>query len=393
MRWQKAGASYSYATGTQTKNDVYGWAGTYGLLGTPNAALLHWYPNFAFGSYTSSRQAGWAIDASADGQWLAVGGEFPRVNNVAQQGITRFRTKAGAPNKVGPSYYTVPATPTPATSAVSLSAGEVRVSFGSAWDYDDETLTYEVLRNNNTWVDTQTAKSNFWTLPRIGFVDKGLTPGTSVRYQVRITDSAGNILWSPVSNTVTVGNGSASAYADAVRADGAEHLWRLGEPSGSSALDYAGFDDLTMTGGYTRGADGAIIGDTDKSTTFGGSDGFGVTPAPIAGPDVFSVETWFRTTTTNGGKLVGFGNNNVGTSTNYDRHIYMEPNGRLTFGVYNNGSYTASSPGALNDGQWHHAVGTMGPSGLTLYVDGKRVGSNGGTSVGAALLGLLAHRR
>ena len=382
VRWQKAGASYSYATGTQTKNDAYGWAGTYGLLGTPNAALLHWYPNFAFGSYTPSGQAGWAVDTSADGQWVVVGGEFPRVNGVAQQGITRFRTKAGAPKLVGPSYNTVPATPTPATTAVSLSAGEVRVSFGSAWDYDDETLTYEVLRNNNTWVNTQTAKSNFWTLPRIGFVDKNLTPGTSVRYQVRITDPNGNILWSPVSNTVTVGTGSASAYADAVRADGAEHLWRLGEPSGSSALDYAGFDDLTMTGGYTRGADGAIIGDTDKSTTFGGSDGFGVTPAPIAGPDVFSIETWFRTTTTNGGKLVGFGNNNVGTSTNYDRHIYMEPDGRLTFGVYNNGSYTASSPSALNDGQWHHAVGTMGPSGLSLYVDGKRVGSNGGTSVG-----------
>ena len=78
---------------------------------------------------------------------------------------------------------------------------------------------------------------------------------------------------------------------------------------------------------------------------------------------MFSLETWFRTTTTSGGKIVGFGNANTGTSTNYDRHIYMEPNGRITFGVYNNGSYTATSPGALNDGQWHQAVGTMGPSG------------------------------
>ncbi|HYN65806.1 MAG TPA: hypothetical protein VES93_02885, partial [Ornithinibacter sp.] len=134
VRWQKAGASYSYATGIQTKNDVYGWAGTYGLLGTPNAALLHWYPNFAFGSYTSARQAGWAVDTSADGQWVVVGGEFPRVNNVAQQGITRFRTRAGAPNTSGPTYSTVPATPVPTTSAVSFAAGEARVSFGTAWD-------------------------------------------------------------------------------------------------------------------------------------------------------------------------------------------------------------------------------------------------------------------
>ena len=96
---------------------------------------------------------------------------------------------------------------------------------------------------------------------------------------------------------------------------------------------------------------------------------------------MFSVETWFRTTTTSGGKLVGFGNANTGTSTNYDRHIYMEPDGRITFGIYNNGFYTATSPSALNDGQWHQAVGTLGPTGMSLYVDGKRVGSNGGTSV------------
>src|SRR5918993_743403 len=257
VRWQKARASYSYATDIQTKDDAYGWASSYGLLGLPYAKLVHWYPNFAFGSYPNGRQAGLAVDTSSDGPWVVVGGEFPRVNNVAQQGITRFRMKAGAPNKVGPSYSTVPATPTPTTSAVSLSAGEVRVSFGSAWDYDDETLKYEVLRNNNTWVHTQTAKSNFWTLPRLGFVDKGLTPGTSVRYQVRITDAAGNVLWSPVSPTVTVGTGAPSAYAASVRDDGAEHLWRLGESSGATVLDHAGFDDATLSGGDTRGRMGA----------------------------------------------------------------------------------------------------------------------------------------
>jgi large repetitive protein len=381
VRWQKAAASYSYATGVQTKNDAYGWAGTYGLLGTPQAGLLHWYPNFAFGSYTSSRQAGWAVDTSPDGQWVVVGGEFPRVNNVAQQGITRFRTAAGAPKKVGPSYNTVPATPTPETTAVSLEAGTVRVSWGSAWDYDDKTLTYEVLRNNNTWVNTQTGDSNFWTLPRRGFIDTGLTPGTTVRYQVRITDPAGNILWSPVSPTVTVGNGSPSAYASAVRADGAEHLWRLGEPSGSSVVDYAGFDDATLAGGYTRGQSGAVIGETDGSTTFNGADGVAVNSAAVTGPNVFSVEAWFRTTTTSGGKIVGFGDQPTGNSNNYDRHIYMSPNGRVTFGVYNNGTYTVTTPGALNDGQWHHVVGTMGPTGLTFFADGRQVGTNGGTGV------------
>ena len=189
VRWQKAGASYSHATGIQTKNDAYGWASQYGYLGTPNAALLHWYPNFAFGAYTSSGQAAWAVDTSSDGQWVVYGGEFPRVNNVAQQGLVRFRTRAGAPNTSGPTYSTTPATPTPTTTAVSFAAGEARVSFGSAWDMDDPELTYDILRNNTTWVQTGVkAKSNFWTLPRLGFIDKNLTAGATYRYQVRITD-------------------------------------------------------------------------------------------------------------------------------------------------------------------------------------------------------------
>jgi len=184
VRWQKAAAQVTYPTGNTTKDDAYGWAGRNGLVGVAYAKLLHWYPNFAFGSYTSAGQAAWSVDASADGQWVVFGGEFPRVNNVAQQGLVRFRTKAGAPNKSGPTYSTVPATPTPATSAVSLSAGTVRVSFGSAWDMDNETLTYDVLRNNSTWVSSQTAKSNFWTLPRLGFIDKNLTPRQINRSQL-----------------------------------------------------------------------------------------------------------------------------------------------------------------------------------------------------------------
>ena len=147
-----------------------------------------------------------------------------------------------------------------------------------------------------------------------------------------------------------------------------------------------------MNGGYTRGANGAIIGDSDKSTTFGGSDGFGATASPIPGPDVFSVESWFRTTTTSGGKIVGFGNTNTGTSTNYDRHIYMEPDGRITFGIYHDGFFTVTTPNSYNDGQWHQVGRHPRALGVTLYVDGKRIGRNARHLGGPGLLGLLARR-
>ena len=45
------------------------------------------------------------------------------------------------------------------------------------------------------------------------------------------------------------------------------------------------------------------------------------------------MEAWFKTTTTAGGKIIGFGNRSTGNSTSYDRHLYMSNTGRLYFGV------------------------------------------------------------
>jgi len=123
-RWQKAAASTTYPTNITTKNDAYGW----NFIGVPYAAPLHWYPNFAFGAYTSAGQAGWSVEGS--GNYLVVGGEFPRVNGTAQQGLVRFANRATAPKKVGPTYSTVPSTPIPATTATAWGNDGVRVSFG-----------------------------------------------------------------------------------------------------------------------------------------------------------------------------------------------------------------------------------------------------------------------
>ena len=59
-----------------------------------------------------------------------------------------------------------------------------------------------------------------------------------------------------------------------------------------------------------------------------------------------------------GGKLIGFGNNQTGSSTNYDRHIYMMNDGQLVFGVWNNQTETIETPNVYNDGAWHYVVAT-----------------------------------
>ncbi len=79
--------------------------------------------------------------------------------------------------------------------------GRSPITFGTAWDYDNQSLTYEVLRDNVTVINTATVKTNFWTLPSRTVTDT-VTAGTTHTYQVRIKDPFGNTLLSPKSNSV-----------------------------------------------------------------------------------------------------------------------------------------------------------------------------------------------
>jgi PKD repeat protein len=93
-------------------------------------------------------------------------------------------------------------------------------------------------------------------------------------------------------------------------------------------------------------------------------------------PKIYSAELWFKTTSTQGGKLIGFGNATSGLSSSYDRHVYMQSNGRLSFGASSGGQQSLVTPISYNDGQWHHVVATQGSSGMRLWVDSALVGSN-----------------
>ena len=127
---------------------------------------------------------------------------------------------------------------------------------------------------------------------------------------------------------------------------------------------------------------GPLAGDTtDTTPSFDGISGLVSSTNSVAGPNVFSIEGWFKTTTNTGGKLIGFGNNQTGMSSNYDRQIYMMNDGQLVFGVWNNQTETIESSNVYNDGQWHYVVATLDPvAGMTLWVDGQLVGTNSNTT-------------
>ncbi|RYD91305.1 MAG: LamG domain-containing protein, partial [Sphingobacteriales bacterium] len=114
-----------------------------------------------------------------------------------------------------------------------------------------------------------------------------------------------------------------------------------------------------------------------KALAFNGTTQYISTANSYVNPQEFTVSIWFKTNTTTGGKMIGFGNSQTGTSGQYDRHIYMNNAGQVYFGVYNGAVYTVNTTTAYNDGNWHQATATLSAStGITLYMDGVQAGSN-----------------
>jgi PKD repeat protein len=372
--FQRAMAFSDSATQTVT-NDPHGY---YNFAGTPAPSILNWFPDFATGTYTGLSQGPWSV--AANDKYVVYGGEFPAVNGKAQNGLVRFAVSSIAPNKMGPEASGALFTPT----LVSQSSGTVRVSWQSNWDKDNANLTYAVYRDGDLTnpVHTTTTASTFWKRPVLGFVDKDLAPGSTHSYRIRATDPLGNtVLGDGVDVTVTAE--TVSPYTRQVTADGATSFWRLGEKSGSTVFDSVGYDDQQAQVGVTRGSTGQSSSDPDGASTFSGTDtGLSSTTSAVPAPQTFSVQAWFRSTSTAGGKIVGFGSNRTGLSGSYDRHLYMDPQGHVSFGVYPGSSRIITSPTALNDGQWHQVVGTLSSAGQSFYVDGKKVATDAGTTGG-----------
>jgi signal peptidase I len=178
---------------------------------------------------------------------------------------------------------------------------------------------------------------------------------------------------------------------EAVSAAGATDYFRLqeqgvantGSPAPASGGGYSG-------AGVSYGAAGPACGaGENRAVALDGATGQLWSTQPVAGPDTFTVQVWFATTTTTGGKLVGFGSGSGGARSNsYDRHIYMLNSGQLSFGVYDGANRVVTTPNRYNDGAWHLAAGTFSPTtGLALYVDGQRLAANAAVTKAEASTG------
>ncbi|MCW2847311.1 MAG: signal peptidase [Marmoricola sp.] len=171
-------------------------------------------------------------------------------------------------------------------------------------------------------------------------------------------------------------------YQSEVVADSPYLYWKLDDTSGTTTADTSGTNHpgtlLAQTTAFNQV--GALTSETPNRAM-----GFSVTSitanAAVAAPSTFSVEAWVKSTSTTGGRIIGFGNaSGSTTATTQDRLLYLGANGKVYFGV-GSAKTTVASTGVVNNGTWHHVVGTFvaGASGMKLYVDGALQGSTTAT--------------
>ena len=350
--------------------------------------MLGWSPNAndGIGEGLGPRAMVVATGATTGKDYLWYGGEFTKVNNATQQGLTRF----------GPDDLTKPPTVTQ-VAAQATSEGAIQLRWRSVVDTDDSELTYNVYRDGSSspiW--TGGASSVWWKRPQLSFVDTAVNPGESHSYRIRVSDGT-NL--SPALSTAVSATAVAPAasYSATVRADSPKLYW--GSTAAGTWLEEEGAStsDTRRPGGQlvgpTASADSPVA-DASGSLSFNGSSDYAWNDEYAKAPSTYTIESWIKTSTTRGGEIVGYGNGRPRTDTGatilsdlHDRTLYMENGGKVDFNVCSAGTVSSCStrnnlqtPTALNNGAWHQVVGSQGPNGMSLYVDGKLVASNAVTA-------------
>lgn len=232
---------------------------------------------------------------------------------------------------------------------------------------------------------------------RCGAPRSALVPGTwPTRHRSRASVTVGAVVLVVAVASTTVTGASFTATTD-TRADlgsadfpcfrraldGAVLAWDSDEPRGPEVVDHAGTQDGRMYG---------QVGRQDRSCSenpflrFAPSNDsprvHGTTRGPA--PMTFSSEVWFRSDRTQG-TVLSFGSDTDAASTYKDRIMYVTRDGRLAFGVQgadHGPRRSVFSTAGVADGAWHHAVATVVPGHVELWLDGRLVATRSDTGTG-----------
>jgi hypothetical protein len=294
-----------------------------------------------------------------------------RESTTANEGITNFSVSAGklidGARPTGTvSINDVDAQTTSSRVTVKVlgrddiaGVDQVRLSNdGSAW----QTFGY-------TGVDS-TAQSIGWDLANPTYGGNA-TAGTK-RVYAQFHDKAGN--WSTSeTDTIELVGPSSSAYAQAVLTDSPVGYWRLGDTSGTTALDQRGAANGTYVNAPTLGSAGLLPGESDKAVGLDGTNDHVRVPASssLDLTNAITVEAWIKPA------ALPAAGSFASIVTKPEAYTLQFNGPRLELTVIQGGDRKRlqAPSGAVVAGQAYHVVGTFDGTTQRLYLNGVQVAS------------------
>jgi len=148
--------------------------------------------------------------------------------------------------------------------------------------------------------------------------------------------------------------------------------WDFDNGSGTTINDFSGNSNTgTISGtGYIYSNTTYSSAASQYALVLNGTSNYVYTTTQFSNPQPFTISVWFKTGVASGKKIVGFENARTGSSSQYDRQIYMGTDGEIKFGWYPGTIKIISSTNVLTDNKWHNATVTLSSSYKALYIDG-----------------------
>ena len=175
------------------------------------------------------------------------------------------------------------------------------------------------------------------------------------------------------------------SYRDVVLSLNPVGYWRLGETSGTTAVDLgSGGNNGTYTNGPTLAQAGGLTSEEDKAASFDGTNDYvnlGNNSALKFGSGNFTYSAWIKTSAAGANDMIVAESNN----TTAERYIFKTTTNKASFNCRDSSGNMLSAIGttSVNDGNWHFIVGVRSGNTGYIYVDGVLEATSTNGSVGS----------
>ena len=297
-----------------------------------------------------------------------------REGQVDNEGITNFSVQNGQLVDSNPPTGTV------RVNDIDSGTASPNVTVKVLGRDDISGVTQVRLSNDgNAWSSPQsyagsgsTAQAIAWDLTNPAYGGNN-ADGTKTVY-AQFKDASGK--WS-ASETDTIDlnrQGGTSAYSNAVLGDGPSGYWRLGETSGTTAIDSSGADNGTYTNGPALAQASLLPGDSaNRSVSFDGTnDHVRVPSSGSLSPAVrVSAEAWIKPS------ALPASGQFASILTKAESYSLQFNGPKLEFTIMQSGvrKRLQAPSGAIVAGQAYHVVGTYDGTTQRLYINGAQVAS------------------